>query len=166
MTAATPRRVPDPGDGEKGTGRPKPLPHLFFLARIGSRPVGGLLEENFLHFPILEVVQLPDGVLGPLDQVQHHPLGTLPQQEPVLGEMVGGGRTRTDTRTQRGTLGGSPKLGTTRAPPPLRDLRGPPPPLKFYLEKNVGGGTVRGDLLETRIHKIPEIFRPGRFRTG
>lgn len=47
-------------------------PHLFFLPSLRCRTVVGLVEEDFLHLPVLKVVQLTDGVLGAGDQVHHY----------------------------------------------------------------------------------------------
>jgi len=56
---------------------PPPHSYLFLFASFGHGAVQGLVEEDFLHLPVLKVVQLADSILGAGDQVHHGCDGTL-----------------------------------------------------------------------------------------
>lgn len=43
--------------------------YLLLLLRLGQRAVPRLLEKDFLHFPVLEVIQLSHCILCPLYEV-------------------------------------------------------------------------------------------------
>lgn len=72
--------------GSAGSACPGPQPtHLVIIRAVRARAVGRLLEEDLLHFAVLQVVQLPHCILGALDQLQHYRGWPFTQQEPVLG---------------------------------------------------------------------------------
>lgn len=58
---------------------PPPPSHsyLFLITSLWCGTVVCLMEEDFLHLPVLKVVQLADSILGAGDQVHHHCHGTL-----------------------------------------------------------------------------------------
>ena len=49
-----------------------------------------LIHQDLLHLPVVEVVQLPDGVLGPGDQVQEDGPGGDPGHELMLTQPLRG----------------------------------------------------------------------------
>ncbi len=49
----------------------------------------GLLKKDFLHLPVLQVVQLSDCILGPLDKVHQHRIWAFTLQKCMLeGKMT------------------------------------------------------------------------------
>ena len=44
---------------------------LYILPQVALR-LDHLRHEDLLHLPVVKVVQVPDGVLGPGDEVQQH----------------------------------------------------------------------------------------------
>lgn len=73
-----------------------PLPtglctHLLLLLRLPHWSVVFLLVEDLLHLPVLQVVQLPDGVLRPLDEVHQDPGRTLTPHKVMLDRRGGWG---------------------------------------------------------------------------
>lgn len=59
-------------------------PDLISLWGLNSGPVVGLLKEDLLHLAVLQVVQLPDRVFGPHDQVNQDSLWSLTLNECML----------------------------------------------------------------------------------
>ena len=47
-----------------------------------------LVHEDLLHLPVVEVVQVPDGVLGPGDEVEQDGPGGYPGHKLVLAESL------------------------------------------------------------------------------
>lgn len=61
------------------------LPHLLILPSFGHGAVLlGLLEEDLLHLAVLQIVQLPNCILGSCDQVHDDRQRALAAQEAML----------------------------------------------------------------------------------
>lgn len=56
---------------------PLSLSYLFLITSFWCWTVVCLMKEDFLHLPVLKVVQLADSILGAGDQVHHDRHGTL-----------------------------------------------------------------------------------------
>lgn len=70
-------------------------PDLILVLGLGCRAVVGLMEQDLLHLAVLQVVQLPHGILGPQDEVHQDRIGTLALYKCMLGEKEeGGGKSR------------------------------------------------------------------------
>lgn len=59
--------------------------HLLLFLRLPHWAVVFLLVEDFFHFTVLQVVQLSDRILRPLDQIDEDPQRTLSPHELMLG---------------------------------------------------------------------------------
>lgn len=58
--------------------------YLFFLLWLIQGSISSLLEENLLHFSVLQVVQLSDSIFCPLYEVNEDPWWPLPPNEVML----------------------------------------------------------------------------------
>lgn len=58
--------------------------HLLLLLRLPHRAVVFLLVKDFLHFTVLQVVQLSDSILRPLDEIDQDPQRTLSPYKVML----------------------------------------------------------------------------------